>query len=112
MRTAESHSSQVQEASLSAEQSKLYGINFRTPLLDLLEFDLFMQVPFDIMHVCMEGVMPHVITIVVDDLLKRHILSRGVFLDFNLFPSQFHFKRNSPSKVCSSSDFYQTALQI
>ena len=54
--------------------------------------------------------MPHVIKIVVDDLLKRHILSRGVFLDFNLFHSQFHFKRNSPSKV-SSSDFYQTALQ-
>ena len=63
------------------------------------------------MHVAMEGVMPHVLTIVVDDLIKRRILSRNVFVDFNLFPSQFHFKRNSPSKLSSSSDFYQTALQ-
>ena len=96
---------------ISAQASIHSGVNFQSPLLHLKDFDLFSQAPFDIMHICLEGVMPHVLKCVVSDLLEKKYISQSFFHSLNLFPFEYHFKSNIPSKFSTISDFHQSAMQ-
>ena len=87
------------------------GVNFESPLLQLKDFDIFSQVPFDIMHTCLEGVIPLTLKLVVSDLISKGVQSDDLFQSINLFPFEFHFKSNVSSKITTLSDFHQTAMQ-
>ena len=75
-----------------------------SPILSLPDFNVFEQMPFDIMHICHEGVLPQTLKCVVTDLLAKKLIASSFFSDLNLFPFERHFKANVPSKVTTIAD--------
>jgi hypothetical protein len=76
MRSLPRHKQQcdyIERAGISAAEkshfSKMYGINRRSCLVDLLHFDVTKQLPQDVMHVLFEGVFP-----LIMELLLAHII--------------------------------------
>ena len=62
------HSEEVDNAPTKALRDHLsmkYGINVRSPLLNVVEFDMVKQTPQDIMHVILEGIAQHDIRLVL-----------------------------------------------
>lgn len=53
------HCSLLDVQGLGAEFSTTYGINCRSPLNDISNFHVVNQLPQDIMHILLEGVVPY-----------------------------------------------------
>lgn len=50
------------------------GVSERSPLLDIEYFDVTTQLPPDLMHVVLEGAVPHVLREVVNGLITDGVL--------------------------------------
>lgn len=82
-RTAESYDyhCSLLDSPLSKEYSTTYGINFCSPLNDLAYFHVADQLPQDIMHILLEGVIPYELLlmltsfITVDKYFKLDLLN-------------------------------------
>lgn len=61
MRTPETYNYHfaLLDGPLSYEDSVTYGVNFYSPLNDLDTFHVVNQLPQDIMHILLEGVIPY-----------------------------------------------------
>lgn len=55
---------------LSDEHSDTYGINYRSPLNELDYFHVVDQVPQDIMHVLLEGVVPYELLLMLKSFVR------------------------------------------
>jgi len=80
----------------------------RSTFLDLVHFNMFSQMLFDVMHIYLEGVMPLCLKMIS---LRVTMFPQTFFISFNLLPFQFHLIRKLRSSLSSVSDFHQTALQ-
>ncbi|XP_066581837.1 uncharacterized protein [Prorops nasuta] len=97
---------------------KYYGINNRSPLMDIAHFDVTTCFPQDAMHVLIEGPLE----IEIRNYLTYCIKTRKLFTlqDFNLKVSSFdfkHFKRDRPCLIESyqleqSGSLRQSAAQL
>lgn len=47
------------EGSLGKETSIIYGINYNSPLNELINYHVVDQLPQDVMHILFEGVIPY-----------------------------------------------------
>ena len=76
-RTAETYDyhCSLLDGPLSAEDSITYGINYESPLNEIENFHVINQLPQDIMHVLLEGVIPYEISL----LLTKFLVYQSIF---------------------------------
>ena len=55
--------------------STLYGINKRSPLTKLPDFDVTIQLPQDVMHTVLEGVLQYEIRLVLDYFIRNNFFT-------------------------------------
>ena len=67
MRTPETYNYHcaLLDGPLSYEDSVKYGVNFYSPLNDLDNFHVVNQLPQDIMHILLEGVIPYELSLLL-----------------------------------------------
>ena len=64
----------VSSASAKKDLKKIYGINLRSPLCQLPDFDVTSQLPQDVMHTMLEGVVQYELR-----LILLHYLNNNTF---------------------------------
>ena len=86
------------------ELSVQHGVNDTSSLLHLEYFNIFTQCPFDIMHIILEGVIPHTIQCTLLRLVKdKDISPQRLFTIIHNFPYKDHFKSNQPVGILTKS---------
>lgn len=77
MRTPETYDyhCSLLDGPLCAEDSTTYGVNFSSTLNDLDNFHVVNQLPQDIMHILLEGVIPYELTL----MLKCFVVDEKYF---------------------------------
>ncbi|KAK3927031.1 Dual specificity mitogen-activated protein kinase kinase 1 [Frankliniella fusca] len=89
--------------------STAYGVNSRSPLLELDYFDVTVSLPQDIMHLFLEGILSTGCRLILHDAVKEKklpITSVNNFLDNHDYGS---FKSDKPSKI--KSEHLNTGLK-
>lgn len=105
-RTAETYDyhCSLLDGPLSAEDSITYGINYESPLNEIENFHVINQLPQDIMHVLLEGVIPYEISL----LLTKFIVYQKYFSADHLndriacFSYSIQEARDKPSPIKGS----------
>lgn len=106
-RTPESYNYQCHllDGPLSKDTSIIYGINYSSPLNKLTDFHVVTQLPMDIMHVLLEGVIPYELSL----LLHCFIAEKKFFsiTTLNDYIASFEYStqeaKNKPSLIKSQS---------
>lgn len=81
---------------LKSELQTTYGILCRSALLSLQDFEITKQLPNDIMHVFLEGILPYECQLSLSALMERHLF---ILEEFNYQLKRFQFSyANGKSK--------------
>lgn len=97
---------------LSDEDSVTYGINYRSPLNELDNFHVIDQVPQDIMHVLLEGVIPYELLLMLTSFVNDqkyfsvHLLNDRIAS----FAYSTHEGTNKPSPIKSTVFTHRSSL--
>ena len=83
-----------------AEASKRTGINFLSPLHDLQYFKITKCFPQDVMHVLLEGVVPHEFTLFLNHVLEEKYFSLAhLNSKVENFHYNYHERKDKPSPI-------------
>ena len=83
--------------------SSLYGINKRSPLCDIPDFDITKSLPQDIMHLLWEGIVQYE----VKQVLKHYVIEKQKFTvkqlneQIDAFQYNYNTVKNKPTKLTS-----------
>ncbi|XP_064466198.1 uncharacterized protein LOC135377593 [Ornithodoros turicata] len=82
-----------------SQQSRIYGVKATSPLLDITYFDVSLQLPSDLMHDLIEGVVPHVLQQVLNGLITHSVLTYSDLDRVAAFNYGFHDRKNKPEPL-------------
>ena len=101
LRTPESYDyhCSLLEGELESYNSTTYGLNFNSPLNMLEGFHVAnSQLPHDVMHVLLEGVIPYEMSLLLKHFIaKKYLTLEGLNDKIQCFPYSYHNVHNKPS---------------
>ena len=127
-RTKEAHEyhCSLLDGPLAGQDSTTYGVNFRSPLNELDNFNVVHNLPQDIMHILFEGVVPYEISLMLKSFIQTSkyfsletLNSRICSFTYTNFeardiptPVQDKILSNPKAIMAQSCKFYQFMLAI
>ncbi|KAM7310696.1 uncharacterized protein ISCGN_007604 [Ixodes scapularis] len=97
LRSAEAHQEHLQAITVNPKQNKrIYGVNERSPMLELPYFDVTRQLPPDLMHDILEGGFEIVLRQVLKALVDDGILAYSDLDHITSFEYGHNDKKNKP----------------
>ena len=72
LRTKDIHDYHLEALQTGEANGSIYGVRHRCPLLDLPYFDVTSAFPPDIMHDCLEGILPHLMHRVLQKACRQY----------------------------------------
>ena len=111
-RDFDAHKIQVTEVAQCSAMSKICGINRASVLLNLPYFDIIKQVPYDIMHVVLEGVVPYTLKQILDKLWREKKINVEIYSSINNFSYASNLIKNKPSLIKPLAELSQSASQM
>ncbi|XP_020895161.1 uncharacterized protein LOC110234145 isoform X1 [Exaiptasia diaphana] len=126
LRSKEKHEYQLQKLEnapskyLKSYYSKAYGINTRSKILEAPHFDVTQQLPQDIMHVFLEGILSyHLKNFLAHFFSETTLTLDQLNSEIRSFPLGYSQKKNRPTLIkesdlqySSSTNLGQTAAQM
>ncbi|XP_064475128.1 uncharacterized protein LOC135389090 [Ornithodoros turicata] len=108
LRTNSVHKQHILAITVNPDNKKLYGVNEKSPLMDLEYFDVTLQLPPDLMHDLFEGCFAFVMHQVLKGLVHDGVLVAGDLSKVASFPYGFHDGHNKPDGLSSAflSDYH------
>lgn len=93
------------EGYLGVEDSITYGVNFLSPLHDIKGFHVINQLPQDIMHVLLEGVVPYEVSLMLTTFVTENKYFSVDFLNdrIDAFAYTSQEVKDKPSRIRSQS---------
>ena len=93
------------EGPLAEEDSVTYGLLYASPLNEIDHFHVIGQLPQDIMHVLLEGVIPHELTVMLRDFVidKKYLTPTQLNDRIACFSFTRHEAKDKPSPIAFSS---------
>lgn len=103
-RTPESYDYQcglIEEGPLHDEDSTTYGINYRSVLNELDNFHAASQLPQDVMHVLLEGLIPYEISLMLYNFVtdERYLSSDQLNDRIDCFPYSSQESKDKPTPI-------------
>lgn len=100
IRTAQAHEGHLQAVSLNPKANKkLYGVNERSPMLEVPYFDVTRQLPPDLMHDILEGGFECVLRPVLNALIEDDVLSYSDLDRITSFQYGANDSKNKPVAI-------------
>ena len=85
---------------LSKDTSTIYGINYNSALNQLNNFHVVDQLPQDIMHILLEGVIPYELSLMLTSFITQKYFSSELLNDrIVCFPYSTQEAKNRPSPI-------------
>lgn len=93
------------EGPLTEEDSVTYGVLYSSPLNKISNFHVVEQLPQDIIHVLLEGVIPHELTLMLDNFICEKGYLTLVQLNDRIacFAYSLHEVKDKPSPITYTS---------
>lgn len=104
-RTAELHNEYLELIEVGGQRHTVtYGINSRSPLIDLVGFDITSCLPFDIMHTIFEGVAILHLQALLHYLIDTKKSITLVQLNTIIRTHKYHSSETKPSPINKAND--------
>lgn len=104
-RTSELHKEYLELIEAGGQRHTItYGINSRSPLIDLVGFDITSCLPFDIMHTIFEGVATLHLQALLHYIVDTKKFITLVQLNTILRTHKYHSSETKPSPIGKDSD--------
>ena len=98
LRTSQSHKYHVRSVITDASLMPVYGVHCDSPFSALWSFDVIESLPPDIMHDILEGILPILLSTILEHLNSSKILSKRQFSELlNKFQFCKNDNRNKPT---------------
>lgn len=126
IRTTDQHEKQIQlienapSKYLKEYYSKCFGVNWRSKLLDVPDFNVTKQLPQDLMHIFLEGILSYHMKYMLNNYIEESSCSLNVInRDIQKFPLGYSEQNNRPVLIkesdllfTKSTNLGQTAAQM